>query len=79
MIVPSIGESVWEGDPPPSDLLVLFYVNLKEVAAPWEDDWEKTDIGGKPIKAKMTESQGYRQYREDKYKAKGGIPDKSLI
>lgn len=58
---------------------VLFYVNLKEVAAPWEEDWEKTDIGGKPIKAKMTEWQGYGQYREDKYKAKGGIPDKSLI
>jgi hypothetical protein len=56
---------------------VLFYVNLEEVNAPWDDDWDKTDILGKPIRAKKSEWEGYHQYREAKYKS-GGIPDKSL-
>lgn len=57
---------------------VLFYVNLEEVAAPWEEDWTKIDILGKSINAKKAEWEGYHQYREKKYEAGGGIPDKSL-
>jgi hypothetical protein len=43
---------------------VIFYVDLQEVAAPWEEDWDKIDILGKPIKAKKSGWEGYHRYRE---------------
>ncbi len=57
---------------------VLFYVNLEQVEAPWDEDWSKFDILGKPILAKKADWAGYQLHREDKYRAVGGIPTKSL-
>lgn len=58
---------------------VIFYVNMEQVAAPWEEDWELESIKGKEcmVSSGFKAWESYGEKRLEKHK--GVIPRKSVI